>query len=509
MKDRFFYRCPPMFLNCNKQRLMGCANRESNMNRHIGHMALAMQARPSDCIDPAGHSRGRKVNTYRMAHQETRRSPSLAPAATLRFCMCLIALATFWPSALRAADYSLSGFGTLGFAISDKPYRYQRFVDEDGTFRRDSVAGVQLDARFNSGFGATIQALASPASDNDRQYDATLAWAFVSWRPNNDWLVRVGKQRIPLYLYSQTFNIGTTHEFARLPTEMYSISPSNDFLGISTSKTWETENGELTLDGYWGVSDLDVRFWIRDAISPNQDSNALFRHLGLKGGGLVLTHRGADKTVRIGLSQVVIDEKNFSNAYPVTYPFVSIAPGIGYYQVDPRLPGPGIPTIDRYSYRTLTLGADLALDSSYRVIGEVARSLVTQTRFSNQSTRGYAALLKSVDKWTPYVAYAFLRSASESMDLYKKVNGNRVPAFIPGATQINASQRIGADSLLVYDQHSLAIGTSYSLSPTSKIKAEWMRVRIGQVSSLVDAPPGSDIRNKNISVFSLSYSVVF
>ena len=63
--------------------------------------------------------------------------------------------------------------------------------------------------------------------------------------------------------------------------------------------------------------------------------------------------------------------------------------------------------------------------------------------------------------------------------------------------------------MLTYDQHSLAIGTSYSLSPTSKVKAEWMRVRIGKVSSLVDAPPGSNIRNQNINVISLSYSVVF
>lgn len=63
--------------------------------------------------------------------------------------------------------------------------------------------------------------------------------------------------------------------------------------------------------------------------------------------------------------------------------------------------------------------------------------------------------------------------------------------------------------MLTFDQHSWAIGTSYALSPTSKIKAEWMRVRIGEVSSLVDAPPGSNIRNQNINVFSLSYSMVF
>ena len=36
-----------------------------------------------------------------------------------------------------------------------------------------------------------------------------------------------------------------------------------------------------------------------------------------------------------------------------------------------------------------------------------------------------------------------------------------------------------------------------------------MRSHIGQMSSLVDAPPGGNIRNQNINVFSLSYNFVF
>lgn len=425
------------------------------------------------------------------------------------FLAALLALAIFWCGNAAAADYSLSGFGTIGFAKSDKPYRYQRFVDNNGTFRRDTVVGVQLDAWLTPSTGATIQALASPSSTSDDQYDATLAWAFVSWRPTNDWLFRVGKQRIPLYLYSQTYNVGTTYEFLRLPTEMYSISPSNEFTGLSASKSWETSSGELTLDGYWGGSTLDVRFWLRDGMPASRSPSALFRRLAIEGGGLVLTHKGVESTYRVGYSKVTVDEKNSANAYPVTYPFVRIAPGIGYYQVDAELPGPGIPTIDRYDYRTLTLGADLQLGAGYRVVTELARSLVTQTQLSNQSKRGYIAVMKQLEKWTPYVSYAYLRSESAQLSLYGKVNSNTVPATIPGAEQINASQRVGADSILAYDQSSWAFGTTYAFSSTQKIKAEWMRVRIGQISSLVDAPPGTNIRNQNINVLSLSYSVVF
>lgn len=414
-----------------------------------------------------------------------------------------------FPCALVAADYSISGFGTLGFTRSDKSFHYQRFIDDRGTLKRDSVAGIQIDASLTPTIGATLQALAAPSTRSDEHYEGTIAWAFTSWRPSNEWLVRLGKQRIPLYLYSQTYNVGVTYDFARLPTEMYSISPSNDFTGISVGRTWERDNGDWTIDGYWGKSDLDVRFWIRDGAPPLQPPGSLFRRLGLEGGGVVISRRKFEDTYRIGFSQVSVYERNASNVIPTTYPYVSVFPGVGYYQVNLALPGPGIQTISNYRYRTLTLGADVAIGSKYRLLSELARSFVTETLFSTQSTRGYIALQRKMGQWTPYVVYAFLRSSPGPVDLYDRVNSNKVPNVVPGAAQINASQRIGADAILVYDQHSVAIGTSYSLSTTSKIKAEWMRTRIGRVSSMVDAPPGSNIRNQNINVISLSYSVVF
>mgnify|MGYP006378802773 CR=1 FL=1 len=78
-----------------------------------------------------------------------------------------------------------------------------------------------------------------------------------------------------------------------------------------------------------------------------------------------------------------------------------------------------------------------------------------------------------------------------------------------GAVLINASQRSLADHSFAYDQSSWAVGTSYAFSPTSKLKAEYLRTHIGDMSTLVDAPSGSNIRNQNINVFSLSYNFVF
>ena len=120
-----------------------------------------------------------------------------------------------------AADISLSGFGTVGYALSDQSYNYQRFVDKQGTLKRDSVLGVQMDGKFGDAFGFTVQGKVAPSLDSDKDVDATIAWAFLSWRPANDWLFRLGRVRVPLYLNSENMEVGATFDFARLPAEVY------------------------------------------------------------------------------------------------------------------------------------------------------------------------------------------------------------------------------------------------------------------------------------------------
>ncbi len=430
--------------------------------------------------------------------------------ASVRFGVGTLLFVGFIGLPAIAADVSLSGFGTLGYARSNQQFSYDRFISDSGTFRRDSIIGLQADAQFGNGVGATIQVKGAPSSNDDEKYRASVSWAFASYRPSNEWLIRAGRQRIPLYLHSQNYDVGATYDFARLASEMYSIAPGNEFDGISVSKVWNLASGDLTLDGYWGTTKVDGRFWFRDGIPMIQSAGAVFRQISLKGKGLVGSYRVREDLYRLGLHRSE-GSRSDGGSFPATYPFVLLFPGVGYYQVDSSIPGPGIPSVRKISNSIVTVGVDLMFDSGLRVVAEFARTFVdTPTvQIANASTRGYASVLKGFDRWTPYVTYAFLRSDPAQRRLYSSVDGNSVPTVVPGATLINASQRAGADGMLTFDQRSLAIGTAYALTPTSKLKAELMHVRIGEVSSLVDAPPGSNIRNKSINVISLSYSVVF
>jgi len=54
----------------------------------------------------------------------------------------------FIPSANAEINYNFSGFGTLGYTLSDQPFKYLQYIDDQGTFARDSLLAGQLDIKF-------------------------------------------------------------------------------------------------------------------------------------------------------------------------------------------------------------------------------------------------------------------------------------------------------------------------------------------------------------------------
>lgn len=405
----------------------------------------------------------------------------------------------------QAVEWSASGFGTLGYNVSDKPYNYQRFVDEDGTFKRDTVLGAQLDAKLSAEWSATVQAKLAPSAHNDEDWSLTASWAFVSWRPDNDWLVRLGKQRVPMFLNSENLDVGQTYDFARLPFEMYGLSPTNDFKGLYVSRNWLPALGEVTLDLFTGETDLTSRAHLRDY-------GAVFMPVHTTVRGSVLTLKQDKATWRLGLHHTVTSRRDGQDL-PSHYPFVSVGPGIGYYRVsnDPDPSATEAVGYTRYIVNDIiTLGADIEVAPQWRLVSELVRNIQQRTENGSNTAGGYVAVLHKVDAFTPYVSYARLRSMGVSVRAADQLNAAQRPAFDFIDARINQGQRAASDAILAYDQDTVAIGSSYALSAQSKLKAEWSRTRIGNRSATVDSPPGEDvIRRQRIHVLSLNYSFVF
>ncbi len=429
-----------------------------------------------------------------MAISSRHRRSSLSSRAFAWAGWLLVGLLSAAPS--WGADYSFSGFGTVGYSQSNRSYAYQRFISDSGTFNRDSLFGAQMDVTFDNQFGATVQAKVAPSLESDNKTDLTASWAFVSWRPNNDWLVRVGKLRVPIYLYSENMDVGTTYDVARLPYEVYSLSPSNDLNGMFFSRSWSTNSGDWNLDGYWGQANLQWRFYHRDSVPGLQEPGPFAAPIKIESAGLSLNFRKDDNLFLFGLHQA--RARGDGQAFVGEFGYNS---GVYTYA--------GSSHPDVIIGTSYVLGAAVSLPRNFRLTGEAVRRVVQETRIGPDTYGAYVSLSNNIGAWTPYVTYALLHSRNSVLGYYQAINSNTVPSFVPGADLINASQRMLADGIISYDQHSWAVGFSYALSPTSKIKAEWQRMHIGKVSSLVDAPSGSNISDTSINVLSASYNFVF
>lgn len=409
------------------------------------------------------------------------------------------ALAVSGGSAAHAAEVSFSGFGTVGYAISDQPYRFQRFLDDRGTFMRDTVLGGQADLKLSSQWSATYQAMAQPSFGNDDDWSLRTTWAFVSWRPNNDWLLRAGKQRVPLFLNAENRDVGQTHDFARLPTEVYGLAPTTDLIGLYVSRSWFPAIGETTLDVFAGEAKMTARAHARD-LGP------IFMPVKTDVRGLALTLKQEKATWRAGFHHVATEMRG-GLGFPSHYPLISSMPGATFYGVLTQM---GAQYTRRILNDVISLGVDVELAPNWRVMAEGVRNVQMRTENGQNTTGGYIAVLHKMDRFTPYVSVSTLHSTNAALKTVRQLDEAQVPALMPESDQVSMVHRAAADVIQAFDQHSVALGASYAVTPYSKLKLEWMHTRIGERSAMVDSPQGGEpIRRQGIQVLSLNYSFAF
>lgn len=420
----------------------------------------------------------------------------------------LLAL-TAAPQSARAVDLHWSGFATLGYAVSDSDYTYQGSINKQGSFKRDSVLAGQLDLQMTPQWSATLQMKVVNDLNSPDGWSLKPAWAFVAWRPGNDWLVRAGKVRVPLYLNSESLDVGVATDMARLPHEMYSISPTNDFDGLFVTRNFSLGKQEISLDAFAGQAAATARLWYRDGIPLMVSPGANFRKVDVRIIGGALTARGPDLTWRVAAMSARTSRTD-GQALPVRYPRVQIAPGIAYWKVDASQPGPAIETLGNFRNLAITAGADWQINSDWRLTGEVVNMRQFGSELGSDSKAGYLALFRNIGAYTPYVSVARQRSSDTILNWRLNLSTPSMPAFVPGGAQLNAAQRVAGESGYAFDQKSLALGLAYALSPTAKIKGEWMRTQVGAISGHFDAPAGQpDATGLRVNTLSVNLSVAF
>lgn len=403
-------------------------------------------------------------------------------------------------AAATATDLSLTGFGTIGYAVSDQRFQYLRYIDKGGTLKTDSLVGLQGELVFDPQWSATVQVVASAPRTRDDGYEAQVRWAFASYRPNNEWLFRAGRLRPPVLINTQNAEVGVTFDPIRLPVEVYSLSPVYDVDGAALTRTWTRDDSEISLDAYIGRSKIRQRIpFQRDATQTFFLDQYFPEKVNFM--GVVLTQTWGPLLLRAGLHRagVMADKGRQFVDDPSPTPF----PGPPPFGGDLYVPGA---VTDRITINALTVGADWR-SRNWRISSEYGRRDVSGTKMGPASNSAYIAVSRLAGRWTPYVAYARLLSKPATRNYSRDLNATPVPLGAQGTPLFLSPNYHGvfADGINLYDQYSTMVGTSYSISATSKLKFEWMRTHIGLGSALVDG----DVHRKSFNVFSMSYNFVF
>ncbi|MEO6623435.1 MAG: hypothetical protein ABIN37_01180 [Burkholderiaceae bacterium] len=423
--------------------------------------------------------------------------------ARLRCSLCTLFTLVFvlaWCPIAWAADYSLLGFGTVGYAISDQKAPYLRYIDKQGTFKADSLIGLQAEVQINPQWGATVQVVGSAPRSRDENLEATIRWAFVSYRPSNEWLIRAGRIRPPVLMNTQNAEVGMTYDAARLPAEVYSLSPVYDIDGVAVTRSWSSDSAEVSLDGYIGRSKIRQRTPFQRDASQTFVPDKYFPE-AIMFRGLVLSYGSSAFVVRAGAHYASLrpDKGRIFVEDPSPMDFPAPPPFGGTLFV------PGAITKE-VNVTALTLGGEMRRDA-WRAYGELGRRMVSGTNMGPASTGAQVSLAYEYGNLMPYVTASRLASASSVQKYYKQLRATPVPIGAQGPPLFLPATYHGvfADAIYLYDQRSIMIGASYKFTANSKLKVELMRTKVGLASALVDG----DVHHKSFNVLSMSYNFVF
>ncbi|WP_102796314.1 porin [Bowmanella denitrificans] len=165
------------------------------------------------------------------------------------------------------ADVNLSGFASInaGKVLSgdgapqyDIPptfladYPIVSAYEEEWSFKPETLFGLQVRADMGGGLSATAQVVARGADDFDAQFE----WAYLSYELNDNWTLQAGKKRLPLFYYSDFYDVGFAYVWMRPPADTYTWQIFN-YTGINALYTGEWGDWSVSGNIYGGREDSD------------------------------------------------------------------------------------------------------------------------------------------------------------------------------------------------------------------------------------------------------------
>lgn len=157
-------------------------------------------------------------------------------------------------------DFKFSGFGTVGAVRTntdeaDFGRDRQSFggANTNATLDVDSNLGLQATATVNNWLSGTVQLL-TVKRQTENHLSTEVEWGFLRVQPMDGLTVRAGRLATPMFLVSDSRNVGYANNWLRAPNEVYGLVSFRRMQGFDVSYQKSIGSSTLTLTALTGSS---------------------------------------------------------------------------------------------------------------------------------------------------------------------------------------------------------------------------------------------------------------
>lgn len=205
----------------------------------------------------------------------------------LSLAVCLASLPAL---AVEQGDYQFNGFGTVGVTHmggeSDLDYGIQGQTNDGWRGDQLSKLVVQLRYGITDTLSITGQLGTKPTQDSWKVGPGNL---YLAWQATDNLTLRGGRLGTPIYMFSETLDVGFSYPWLRLPEEVYSLVQLTSHDGADVLYSRSTDIGTLSFQAAGGqaikrdnyalddVYDIDYRDVLAANVALATDNFGTFR----------------------------------------------------------------------------------------------------------------------------------------------------------------------------------------------------------------------------------------
>ncbi len=265
-----------------------------------------------------------------------------------------------------------NGFFSTGYTRASNSAGYDN-ATEESDLKSLSLFGLQTTFALGRSTDAVLQLVSRGRED----WDTELEWGYLQHQFTTGTEIRAGKMRLPLFMESETLEIGYGQPWARPPEAVYDPVPVRSYLGADLAHTFAFDGHSIEARGFTGHLD-------DEAASLGQTVTVELRNLA-------------------GLTA------NWTN-------YLWTLRGV-YAQAEASIGGPAQPIDFGSDEHAKFMGIGLSFDDGYWLLMSELTRIEVDGEFQDTDS-AYITFGRRIAEVTPYVTASWI----ESQDNYERRN---------------------------------------------------------------------------------------